>query len=234
MTKNKPYRPIFYDTETTGIKTDRDRIIEIAAFDPIEKKSFCKFVNPQIPIPKEASDITHITDEMVKDAPTFNVIGKEFIEFCSGKVILIAHNNDSFDAPLLKNEMTRSGLKQPEWLFLDSLKWARKYRFDLPRHNLQFLRESYNIPANQAHRALDDVMVLYEIFTYLTDDLSIYTVYELMQQQQRISHMPFGKHQGKKLSDVPKHYIAWLKENKVFEKKENELLTKEFETLGLL
>lgn len=234
MTKNDTYRPIFYDTETTGIRTDRDRIIEIAAFDPKREKNFCAFVNPEIPIPKEASDITHITDEMVKDAPTFHEVGKQFIEFCSGKVIMIAHNNDSFDQPLLNNEMKRVALQTPDWLYLDSLKWARKYRFDLPRHNLQFLREAYNITANQAHRALDDVMVLYEIFSQLTDDLPIHTIYELMQQKQKITHMPFGKHQGKKLSEVPQHYIAWLKENNVFEKKENELLSKEFESLGLL
>lgn len=234
MTQNESYRAIFYDTETTGIKVDQDRIIEIAAYDPEKNLSFCEFVNPGTPIPKEASDITNITDEMVKEAPTFEEIGKKFVEFCSGKVILVAHNNDSFDQPLLENELKRCNLQAPEWLFLDTLKWARKYRYDLPRHNLQFLREAYGITANQAHRALDDVMVMHQIFSYMTDDLSIATIYELMQQKRKLSHMPFGKHQGKKLSDVPKDYIAWLKENKVFEKKENQQLTEEFQTLGLL
>ena len=80
-----------------------------------------------------------------------------FAEFCSGDVVLIAHNNDAFDKLFLEAEFQRAGLQMPEWIFIDSLKWSRKYRTDLPRHSLQFLREVYGIEANQAHRALDDV-----------------------------------------------------------------------------
>jgi len=62
-------RPIYYDTETTGIRPDKDRIIEIAAFDPKENKTFHSLIHPGCPIPKEASAIHHIYDETVKDAP---------------------------------------------------------------------------------------------------------------------------------------------------------------------
>src|SRR5258708_37001294 len=86
------YRPIFYDTETTGIKADKDRIIEIAAFDPVKNRSFEKLVNPCCPIPPDATAIHNITDEMVKDSPDFSQIGVEFIEFCEGETVLIAHN----------------------------------------------------------------------------------------------------------------------------------------------
>ena len=58
-------RPIYYDTETTGIKAEKERIIEIAAYDPVRKRQFEKFVNPGFPIPPEAIAIHHITDEMV-------------------------------------------------------------------------------------------------------------------------------------------------------------------------
>ena len=61
----------------------------------------------------------------------------------------------------------------PDWKFIDSLKWSRKYRTDLPRHNLQYLREVYQIPANQAHRALDDVFVLQQIFSKMILDLPL-------------------------------------------------------------
>ena len=64
-------RPIFYDTETTGVRPDKDRIIEIAAFDPERDKTFCTLINPNCPIPPEASAIHNISDEMVKDAPSF-------------------------------------------------------------------------------------------------------------------------------------------------------------------
>lgn len=45
-------RPIFYDTETTGVKSDKDRIIEIAAYDPILDRSYVSLIHPQMSIPK--------------------------------------------------------------------------------------------------------------------------------------------------------------------------------------
>ena len=227
-------RPIYYDTETTGIKADRDRIIEIAAYDPIEDRSFCTLVNPNCPIPKEASNIHNITDEMVKDAPTFEVVGIQFAEFCPENTVLIAHNNDGFDRHFIRCEYERSGLELPKWEYLDTLKWARRYRPDLPRHSLQHLREAYGIEANNAHRALDDVIVLHEVFSRMIDDLSIEKVMELITQTKTLDRMPFGKHQGKPLSEIPKHYISWLKDNGAFDKPQNEELKQSFEKLGVL
>lgn len=229
-----PLRAIFYDTETTGIKADRDRIIEIAAYDPINNCSLVELINPGIPIPPEASKIHHITDEMVKNAPSFKEIGQKFIEFCSGDVVLIAHNNDAFDLHFLRHEFNRSELTFPEWRFLDSLKWARRYRPDLPRHTLQFLREIYNIPSNTAHRALDDVMVLYQVFQSMVDDLPIDQIFSLMQTKKDIRFMPFGKFQGKPLKELPSDYIEWLSKSGAFEKQENAPLKEAFAGMGLL
>lgn len=220
-------RPIYYDTETTGVRSDRDRIIEIAAFDPVQNRTFCEFVNPGIPIPPDATAIHKITDEMVKDAPSFREIGASFIEFCAGETVLIAHNNDAFDKLFLEQEYKRAGLEIPSWIYVDTLKWARKYRNDLPRHTLQTLREVYGIPPNQAHRALDDVVVLHEVFSKMIDDLTMETVLELMSQPQgQITRMPFGKHQGKALSDIPADYIRWLESSGAFDKPENGELKK--------
>ncbi|GAB4191482.1 MAG: DUF3820 family protein [Simkaniaceae bacterium] len=230
-----PKRPIYYDTETTGTKPGKDRIVEIAAYDPYADRSFVEFVNPQMPIPPESSAIHNITDDMVQDAPAFDVIGKRFIEFCSGDVVLIAHNNDAFDKIFLEEECKRSGLDIPDWPYIDTLKWARKYRTDLPRHSLQHLREVFGIPPNNAHRALDDVMILHEVFSRLIDDLSMETILELLNQGPPILRtMPFGKHRGKPLSEVPKSYIGWLKEKGVLEKPENELLRQSLEKLQII
>lgn len=228
------YRPIFYDTETTGVRADKDRIIEIAAFDPLNNRSFEKLVNPGCLIPKEATAIHHITDEMVKDCPDFSQIGREFIDFCEGEVVLIAHNNDGFDIHFLRNEFNRHCLQMPAWSFLDSLKWARRYRPDLPRHTLQFLREVYQIAENNAHRALDDVIVLHQVFSCMTDDLDIESILKLINKPREIHHMPFGKHQGTPLKDVPKDYIKWLANSGAFDKAENLELRSSFEKLGYL
>lgn len=227
-------RPIYYDTETTGVKPDKDRIIEIAAYDPVRDLTFVSLIQPQMPIPPEATQIHKITDEMVKEAPTFNQVGKDFADFCSGDCVLIAHNNDAFDKLFLDAEFSRHSLTIPSWQYLDSLKWARKYRPDLPRHSLQHLREVYQIPPNQAHRALDDVVVLYQIFSKLLGDLSIEEALELMKVEQLIRNMPFGKHKGALLQDVPIHYIKWLNENGALDKPDNLLLKKSLEKLGML
>lgn len=229
-----PARPIFYDTETTGIRPDQDRIIEIAAYDPIQDRTFEMLVNPKCLIPPEATAIHRITNEMVANSPSFDVVAAEFVKFCDGDVILIAHNNDAFDLHFLRNEFARNNTPFPSWRFLDTLKWARRYRSDLPKHTLQFLREIYGIAANNAHRALDDVIVLHKVFSLMIDDLDIEVAYSLLNRPKAILHMPFGKHQGVPLNKIPQEYIKWLFANGVFEKQENADLKASFEKLGLL
>ena len=230
-----PKKAIYYDTETTGIKPEKDRIIEIAAYDPTEDRSFVTLVNPGMPIPAESTAITGITDAMVENGPTFQKAGQDFIDFCKGDVILIAHNGDSFDKQFLINECKREGLEYPNFPHIDSLKWARKYRPDLPKHPLQYLRQVYEIEQNQAHRALDDVLVLYKIFSLMIGDLSLEDVYLLLYQQTETALprvMPFGKHRGEPIENLPKSYRVWLRESGALEKAENTLLKQSFEKFG--
>lgn len=227
-------RPIYYDTETTGVKAGKDRIIELAAYDPERDKTFLTFLDPQCPIPAEVTQITSITDEMVKGAPLFKDAAQGFIDFCAGDTVLIAHNNDAFDKLFLEAEFAWAGIPMPQWKFIDSLKWSRKYRSDLPRHSLQFLREAYGIEANQAHRALDDVLVLHQVFSKMIDDLDLHQAIDLLAQNSSIVRMPFGKHAGKPLSEIPKDYVRWLAENGALDKKENANLKDGFIKAGLL
>lgn len=227
-------RPIYYDTETTGIRTDKDRIIEIAAYDPVLNRTFERLINPGCPIPAEATAIHKISDAMVAEAPDFKTVASEFVEFCHGDIVLIAHNNDSFDMPMIRSEFMRHSVELPAWTFLDSLKWARRYRQDLPRHSLQFLREIYRIPANNAHRALDDVIVLENVFRLMIDDLTIEQVCNLLTQPRDIQVMPFGKHQGTPLKSLPKDYLRWLLGSGALDKSENQQLKMTMEKLGLL
>lgn len=228
------YRPIFYDTETTGINAGKDFIVELAAYDPELDRTFEMLVKPGCPIPAEASAVHKITNEMVEDAPSFAEVGKQFIEFCSGDVVLIAHNNDAFDYHFLKNEFARHSISMPSWRFFDTLKWARRYRPDLPRHALQFLREAYKIAENNAHRALDDVIVLHQIFVHMTDDIDIETACALLSKPRVLQHMPFGKHQGKPLKDIPRDYVQWMSTSGAFAKPENQELKAAFIQLNLL
>ncbi len=106
-------RPIaFIDLETTGISLSTDRIVEIAIIKLLpdgSRQVKRKLINPQMPIPKVTSDIHGITNEMVKDAPTFKQAANEvkvFIDNCD----LAGYNSNRFDIPILMEEFLRAGL----------------------------------------------------------------------------------------------------------------------------
>ena len=106
-------RPIcFLDLETTGINVSTDKIVEIAIVKispdgtQVIKR---KLINPEMLIPKTASDIHGITDEMVKDAPTFKVVANEIKQFIEGSD-LAGYNSNRFDIPMLNEEFLRAGV----------------------------------------------------------------------------------------------------------------------------
>jgi len=104
-------RPLaFIDLETTGVNLSSDRIVEIAIVKLLSDGSRQvkrKLINPGIPIPQFSSDIHGITDEMVKDAPTFKQVGneiKQFLDNCD----LGGYNSNRFDIPMLMEEFLRA------------------------------------------------------------------------------------------------------------------------------
>jgi DNA polymerase-3 subunit epsilon len=106
-------RPIaFIDLETTGVNLSTDRIVEIAMIKILPDGSRLvkrKLINPQMPIPAVTTAIHGITDEMVKDAPTFKQAGNElkmFMENCD----LGGYNSNRFDIPMLMEEFLRAGM----------------------------------------------------------------------------------------------------------------------------
>jgi DNA polymerase III subunit epsilon len=107
-------RPVaFLDLETTGVNLSYDRIVEIAIIKVMpdgSRQAKRKLINPEKPIPKESSNIHGITDEMVKDAPTFKQAGneiKQFLEHCD----LGGYNSNRFDIPMLMEEFLRAGME---------------------------------------------------------------------------------------------------------------------------
>ncbi|MBR2647762.1 MAG: exonuclease domain-containing protein [Sediminibacterium sp.] len=106
-------RPLaFLDLETTGINISTDRIVEIAIVKigvDGTKQVKRKLINPQMPIPAGATEVHGITDDMVKDAPTFKQVAneiKQFIEGCD----LGGYNSNRFDIPMLIEEFLRAGI----------------------------------------------------------------------------------------------------------------------------
>ncbi len=104
---------VFIDLETTGINLSTDRIVEIAivkVFPDGTKTIKRKLLNPQMAIPKSSSDIHGITDDKVKDAPTFKQVANELKQFIDD-ADFSGYNSNRFDIPLLMEEFLRAGLE---------------------------------------------------------------------------------------------------------------------------
>ena len=104
---------IFFDLETTGVDITHDRIVEISLIkvmpdgQEIEKT---RRINPEMPIPPEATAVHHITDEMVKDEPRFRQVAKSLANEMSG-CDFAGFNSNRFDIPMLDQEFQRAGVK---------------------------------------------------------------------------------------------------------------------------
>ena len=106
-------RPIiFFDLETTGTDHAKDRIVELAFVKILpdgKREKYTKRINPGMPIPKESSAIHGITDEDVKDAPSFKKIAHDLFDWMRG-CDLGGYNSSKFDLPLLAEEFLRVGI----------------------------------------------------------------------------------------------------------------------------
>jgi len=103
---------IFFDLETTGINIVSDRIVEISylkVYPNGEEESKTRRINPEMPIPPQATEVHGITDEDVKDAPTFKSIAKSLASQMEG-CDLAGYNSNRFDIPLLAEEFLRAGV----------------------------------------------------------------------------------------------------------------------------
>jgi DNA polymerase III subunit epsilon len=159
-------KPIaFFDLETTGVDVAKDRIVSIAILKinpdgTIEDKE--RMINPGIPIPKGASDVHGITDEMVHDLPEFKLIAiglRDFLKGCD----LAGFNSNHFDIPLLAEEFERCQIEFPEpgTKFIDVFNIYRK--FD-PRDLKAAARKYIGNDNFDAHNAMADIDATLQVF----------------------------------------------------------------------
>jgi DNA polymerase-3 subunit alpha (Gram-positive type) len=158
------------DLETTGISHLTEKITEIGIIkikNGEEVDVFETFVNPEKPIPERVQEITHITDEMVKDAPTIEEVLPKMIEFI-GDSVVVTHNTD-FDVAYLKYNYEKYGYKF-ENTYLDTLRLAKAMFPDFSRYKLGFIADKLGIVVEVAHRALDDVKTLVAVFNKMVEN----------------------------------------------------------------
>ena len=225
-------RPLaFIDLETTGISITNDRIVEIAVvkiFPDGTKQVKRKLINPQKPIPKAVSDVHGITDEMVKNAPTFKQVAneiKQFIDNCD----LAGYNSNRFDIPILIEEFLRAGLD----FSTDGKKTldVQKIYHQMEQRTLSAAYKFYcNKNLDEAHSAEHDAAATYEVLeaqiekynqmgntvesiVKFTGEDEIVDFSRRFIKENGIEIFNFGKHKGKPVAQVLKdepQYYDWM------------------------
>ena len=152
------------DLETTGFSATTEKITEIGIMKLREGEvidEFSCFVNPEKHIPQRVSEVTNITDDMVKDAETIDKVFPKMLEFL-GNSVIVAHNA-GFDVGFLKQNARRLGYKF-DYTYLDTLSLAKDLFPDYKKYKLGKIADNLGIKVEVAHRALDDVDTTVKVF----------------------------------------------------------------------
>lgn len=202
------------DTETTGV-TDDAGVCEIAWIEIDEDFNIIEtvesLIDPQQPISPSASGTHGLVNADLQDSPTL----REFFEVVRGKglagpAVVIGHRV-GFDTKFLP-DFVEGGISE-----VCTLRWARSMYPDHDNHKLSTLMYALNLPKTGSHRALGDVMTAYWLMRHICD-MHGFSLSELAARSKEplpVRYMPFGKHKGQPLAEVPVSYLRWaLKEMK--------------------
>jgi DNA polymerase-3 subunit epsilon len=225
-------RPLaFLDLETTGVNLASDRIVELAIVKVMPDGSevrMRRLVNPQMKIPAEVSAIHGITDEMVKDAPTFRDIAADVlaaIENCD----LAGYNSNRFDWPMMMEEFLRCGLRF-EIADRKMIDVQRIFHIMEPRTLSAALRFYCNEELVDAHSAEADAFATWKVFDaqiarYGKLGNTIESVNQAIGEEQIVDFarrflmekgveiFNFGKHKGRPVAEVLRsepQYYDWM------------------------
>lgn len=161
---------IVLDFETTGLNTAKDRIIEIGAVKLAHGQvvdSFGMLVNPGMLLPSKIVEITHITDQMLRDAPTIAQALPQLLSFMDG--CPIAAHNAKFDCAVLQSELKRQGLSY-DVPTVDTLTLARKMYPELKSHKLSAVCKRLGVSLKDAHRAVNDAAATAQCLARMIDE----------------------------------------------------------------
>lgn len=168
---------ICFDIETTGLSAARDKITEIGAVkveNGVITDTFSTFANPEMPIPQKITQLTGITDDMVKDAPSQSEVVGAFLEF-AGDNVLVAHNAP-FDTSFIAKACEDMG-REYNYTSIDTVAISRAILTDIKNCKLDTVAKFLRLGDFNHHRATDDAEMLARIFINLcqrlTDDYGI-------------------------------------------------------------
>ncbi len=226
---------VFFDLETTGVSITHDRIVEVSFLKvyPNGKEEIkSRRINPGMPIPPQATAIHGITDDDVKDCPTFKQVARSLADQLEG-CDLAGFNSSRFDVPMLAEEFLRAGVD-----FDMSKRKFVDVQIIFHRKEQRTLEAAYAFYCNKqlenAHSAEADAMATYEVlksqldrYPDLTNDIDAlskeYSSFNnnldfagrIILNEEGVEVFNFGKHKGKPVLQVLKNepgYYNWMME----------------------
>ena len=199
---------VAFDLETTGLSSINDRITEVGAVilkNGREVDRFQTLVDPERLLTAENTELTGITNEMLKGQPKIEEILPKFLEFV-GERPLVAHNA-AFDIGFIRAECERQNIKR-SFTYADTLVLARILMPQLNKHKLNIVADALSLPEFNHHRAADDAMTCGLIMSKFMDQLREQGVENLQGINAHVMRMeretPLGKRR-------PNHIILFAK-----------------------
>lgn len=224
----------FFDIEATGLNISKDRIVEIAVIkiNPDgSKEEFSSLVNPEIEIPKEVIEIHGITNEKVKNSPSFAQVADDLVAFIKD-ADLAGYNSNKFDIPLLAEELLRVGndfdLSQKKFVDVQNIFHKMEQRTLAAAYQFYCKKE-----IKDAHSAMVDTQATFEVllsqlekYPDLKTDVLFLSEFSRAHQGEMVDYAGrlakneqdqivynFGKHKGKTVEEVNKTepgYYGWF------------------------
>lgn len=224
---------VFFDLETTGINITKDRIIEISLLKvhPNGKEEIkSRLINPEMPIPAQATAIHGITDNDVKDCPTFKQVAKSLAEMLEG-CDLAGFNSSRFDVPMLSEEFLRAGVDfdMSKRKFVDvqiifhkkeqrTLEAAYKFYCDKKLENAHSAEAdtvaTYEVLKSQLDRYPDlenDIAFLSKEYSSFNNNVDF--AGRIILDEKGVEIFNFGKHKGRSVAQVFRDepsYYSWM------------------------
>lgn len=231
--KLKLERPlIFFDLETTGTNVTEDRIVEfsyIKIYPDGTEETKSRRLNPEMHIPAEATAIHHITDDDVRNEPTFRQVSKALLAIFDNCDVA-GYNSNRFDVPLLIEEFSRAGLTfdTANRRFVDVQNIFHKME---PRTLVGAYKYYCGKDLEGAHSATADTRATYEVllgqlekYDTLENDINALAEFSrngrdldlsgrIALNDNNVPVFKFGKHKGKPVADVLRQepsYYSWI------------------------
>ncbi len=224
---------VFFDLETTGINITKDRIVEISLLKvhPNGKEEIkSRLINPEMPIPAQSTAIHGITDDDVKDSPTFKQVAKSLADMLEG-CDLAGFNSSRFDVPMLSEEFLRAGVDfdMSKRKFVDvqiifhkkeqrTLEAAYKFYCDKELQNAHSAEAdtiaTYEVLKSQLDRYPDlenDVAFLSKEYSSFNNNVDF--AGRIIFDEKGVEVFNFGKHKGKPVAQVLRNepsYYSWM------------------------